>query len=123
MSFVEKLNFKKSPVVFEDGRKMLIARLPGNFKRENLINGINDLAKEFNDKDVQMGISCHYKNINKWGPALMSRTNQRISVWNHLDSPETVEAYRNDTIDHIYVTVIENKNFIDKHKYLRGNHK
>ena len=35
MSFIEKLEFKKSNVVFEDGRKMLVARLSGNFKREH----------------------------------------------------------------------------------------
>jgi len=70
-----------------------------------------------------MGISCHYKNFNKWTPALVSRTNQEISIWDASDSPETAELYRNDAIDHIYVTVIENKNFIDKHKYLRGSHK
>ena len=123
MSFIEKLNFKKSDVVFEDGRKMLVARLPGNFKREDLKKGINTFAKEFNSKDVQMGISCHYKNLNRWAPALVSRTNQEIGIWDSSDSPETAELYRNDAIDYIYVTVIENKNFIDKHKHLRGSHK
>jgi len=44
MSFIEKLNFKKSDVVFEDGRKMLVGRLSGNFKREDLKKGINAFA-------------------------------------------------------------------------------
>jgi len=80
MSFVEKLNFVKSQTVFADGRKMLEAKLSGHFKRDQLLDGINDFANEFNDKNVQIGIAAHYKNIKKWSPALISSSNQKISL-------------------------------------------
>ena len=122
MSFIEKLNFVKSNAVFADGRKMLEAKLSGHFKRDQLLDGINDFANEFNDKNVQIGIAAHYKNIKKWSPALISSSNQKISLWDCSDSPETAEAYRNDSIDYIHVFVIENKNYNNKVTHLRGNH-
>lgn len=122
MSFIEKLNFVKSNAVFADGRKMLEAKLSGHLKRDQLLDGINDFANEFNDKNVQIGIAAHYKNIKKWSPALISSSNQKISLWDCSDSPETAEAYRNDSIDYIHVFVIENKNYNNKVTHLRGNH-
>jgi hypothetical protein len=109
MSFISKLNFQKSKTVFEDGSKMVEATLKGNFNRDDLLKNINNLAKEFNSKHVQLGIAAHYKKVNKWGPSLISESNKHIAVWDPSDSPETEEAYRNDVIDHIHVFVIEDK--------------
>jgi len=109
MSFISKLEFKKSKATFEDSSKMVEATLKGKFKRDDLIKNINALAKGFNSKHVQMGISAHYKKVNKWGPSLISQTNNAIMVWDPSDSPDTEEAYRNDTIDFIHIFVIEDK--------------
>jgi len=123
MSFIGKLDFKKNEKIkFADGKKLVEAKLKGNFSRDELIKGINSFAKEFNSKDVQIGISTHYKNVNKWCPALISSSDQKIAVWDSSDSPETEEAYRNDSIDYIHVFAIENKNYNNKTKYFRGKH-
>jgi len=110
MSFIGKLDFKNSKVEFADGRKMLQASLKGKFNRDQLSKNINGLAKEINSKDVQLGISAHYKNVNKWTPSLISYSNGHVPVWDPSDSPDTQEAYENDDIDFIHVFVIENKN-------------
>lgn len=110
MSFIGKLDFKNSKVEFADGRKMLQASLKGKFNRDQLSKNINGLAKEINSKDVQLGISAHYKNVNKWTPSLISYSNGHVPVWDPSDSPDTQEAYENDEIDFIHVFVIENKN-------------
>jgi hypothetical protein len=89
---------------------MLQASLKGKFNRDQLSKNINGLAKEINSKDVQLGISAHYKNVNKWTPSLISYSNGHIPVWDPSDSPDTQEAYENDEIDFIHVFVIENKN-------------
>ena len=110
MSFIGKLDFKNSKVEFADGQKMLQASLKGKFNRDQLSKNINGLAKEINSKDVQLGISAHYKNVNKWTPSLISYSNGHVPVWDPSDSPDTQEAYENDDIDFIHVFVIENKN-------------
>jgi hypothetical protein len=110
MSFIGKLNFEKSKVVFADGRKMLQASLKGKFNRDQLSKNINGLANEIDSKHVQLGISAHYKNIDKWAPSLISNSNGHIPVWDPSDSPDTQEAYENDEIDFIHVFVIEDKN-------------
>jgi hypothetical protein len=110
MSFIGKLDFKKSKVVFADGRKMLQASLKGKFNRDQLSKNINGLANEIDSKHVQLGISAHYKNIDKWTPSLISNSNGHIPVWDPSDSPDTQEAYENDEIDFIHVFVIEDKN-------------
>jgi len=110
MSFIGKLDFKNSKVEFADGQKMLQASLKGKFNRDQLSKNINGLAKEINSKDVQLGISAHYKNVNKWTPSLISYSNGHVPVWDPSDSPDTQEAYENDEIDFIHVFVIENKN-------------
>ena len=123
MSFIGKLDFKKSEKTrFADGRKLLEAKLGGKFTREELSKGINAFAKEFNSKDVQIGISAHYKKVNKWTPALISSSAHKIAVWDSSDSPETEEAYQNDTIDYIHVFAIESKNYDNKSLHLRGKH-
>jgi hypothetical protein len=109
MSFIGKLDFKKSKVEFADGRKMLQASLKGKFNRDQLSKNINGLAKEINSKHVQLGISAHYKNVDKWTPSLISNSNGHVPVWDPSDSPDTQEAYENDEIDFIHVFVIEDK--------------
>lgn len=110
MSFINKINFKESETKFADNRKMIDGSLNGIFTRDQIIKEINIFARQFNDKNVQIGISMHYKKINKWAPALISPSDKNIVVWDSSDSPEMEEAYKNDTIDYVHVYVIENKN-------------
>eukprot|EP01038_Epipyxis_sp_PR26KG_P015562 gene15562-21014_t len=109
MSFLKDLKFVKSTVQFTDGRKLLEGTLKRNLERSNIKDNMNKLAKQFDSPHYQLGCAMHYKNINKWVPAIFRKTTQEMMLWDSTDSPETAEAYRNDSIDAIHVFVIEDK--------------
>jgi len=117
MSFLKKLHFEKSKVQFADSRKLLEATLKGKFDRDDVKTQINQLAKSFNSPKVQLGVALHYKNVNKWTPSLITPSNQNIPVWDSSDSPDTAEAYRNDTVDAIHVFVIEDNANVGVNKF------
>ena len=107
MSFLKKLKFEKSKAQFFDSRKLLEANLKGNFETDNIKDNLNALAKQFDSPDYQLGVAMHYKNVGKWTPAIFRKSNQNMVLWSADDSPDTVDAYRNDIIDHIRVYIIE----------------
>ena len=120
MSIINKINFKKSDQKFNDGRKLLESTIKGNFTREQIKKDLDTLAKSFNNKDISLGIACRYHNVAKWSPALFRASNTHMMLWDGSDSPETAEAYRNDTIDTIHVFVLENKNQVE-HTHQKPN--
>ncbi len=109
MGFIEKTDFKKSKIKFDNGAKVLESSVKGTFTREKIIKQINVFAKQFNSPNVKIGIATHYKNVNKWGPAMMDYSNENIQVWNPIDSPDTADAYLKDTIDNVHIFIIEEK--------------
>jgi hypothetical protein len=108
-NFIPKLKFKKSNLKFDDGSKLLEASLSGKFDRSHILTELNKLSEGLKDgnKSIQLGVAIHYHNVNDWGPALMRSTNVPMELWNPSDSPDTVEAYRNDYIDSIHVFIVE----------------
>jgi len=117
MSLLDKLKFKNSNTKFADGRKLVEASLTGKFTRDNILKNINSLAAQFEDEHVQLGAAIHYKGVNKWAPALFRKSTQHMMIWDPSDSPETAEAYRNDTIDTVHFFVLEDKEKVHKDKY------
>ena len=120
--FIKKLKFEKSDVKYGDGRKQRQAKLIGSFDRSTIKSELDSLAKKLrdDDKDVTIGISCHYENINRWTPALLNNVNKHQKLWSPHDSPDTKELYRNDNIDAIVVFVISGNKSNMTH--LRGTH-
>ena len=108
-SFLKELDFKKSGKQFADGRKLVESALTGKFTREQVLKNLNKLAETFDDDDVQLGCAIHYKKIGKWAPALFRKSNHSQAVWDWSDSPETAQAYRDDSIDAIHMYILENK--------------
>jgi hypothetical protein len=125
-SILGKLKYEASPIKYADGRVQIQAKLIGDFSRSDLKRDLDTLAdnlkgtklKGSKDGNVSVGISCHYKNINKWTPALIRNINENQQIWDNSDSPDTAELYRNDRIDAIVVFVIGSSGDVT---HLRGN--
>jgi len=81
-NFLDKLNFKKSKLQFPAGTKLLEAtyKRKNEFTRKELLRNANDLAKQFNDNNVKIGIAVHYHDNNIWGPALMTSSTLRTNT-------------------------------------------
>ena len=82
-----------------------------------MLKNVNALAKNFNTDTVQIGTAIHFKKVNKWGPSLLKKTNQPMMLWDPTDSPDTEEAYKNDTIDAIHIYILEDKAKVHKEVY------
>ena len=107
--FLNKLNFKKSELKLSAGTKLLEAtyKRKTEFSRKEILRNANDLAKQFNDKDVKIGVSIHYNNNDMWGSAILTSSKFNIPIWNPDDSPDTKEAYKDDYINAVHFFVLK----------------
>jgi hypothetical protein len=127
-SIIRKLKFESSPAKHDDGRVQIQAKLIGDFVDSDLKKDLDILANDLQgsklkgskDGNITIGISCHYKGINKWTPALMRNINGEMQLWDASYDEKTADLYANDKIDAIVVFIIGGSNAIT---HLRGNGK
>lgn len=106
---LKKLKFEKNKNVnFRDKNTQLVeAILHGEkFKRDDVLDAMNELAKQFNSDKIHLGCATHYKKINKSAPAIMVPTTQAMKLWNPNDYPGEYDEYADDTIDSLHFYII-----------------
>ena len=96
-------------VNFKDGRKLITSRNTNIDKTRDqmveLLQKESDTLRKAN-KNAQIGIAMHYKEVNAWVPAKFSDVGTPVSVWSPIDSGDTAAAYVDDRIDGFQVYVI-----------------
>jgi superfamily II DNA/RNA helicase len=109
MSNLENLNFELSALNIA-GCKMMQAKKKGKFTLEKLKKDMQKISDDLHKsgRTARLGVSLHYKNVNKMAPAIFSNTGQAVTIWNPKDSPESQHLYDGDEIDEVCVFVIKN---------------
>jgi len=107
---IEDLKFQKLNVKFDDNQKAMYAHKKGKFSRQIVKSTLQNMSDELHDAKKQATVGCamHYKNINKWVPALMTKVGAPVLIFDPNDSPDSVDAYKNDSIDSVMFYVINN---------------
>ena len=103
------MRYEKGNVNFKDGRQLITSTKLGIKKtREDMVELVQKEADMFSkaNKDAKIGIAMHYKNVNRWVPAVLSDVKGPVTVWSPYDSNDTAEAYVNDSIDGYQIYVI-----------------
>ena len=121
MTTLENLNFELSKINIAGG-KMMQAKKKGKFTLQQLKKDMQTISDDLNKsgKKARLGVSLHYKNVNKMAPAIFSNTGQAVTVWNPKDSPESQHLYDGDEIDEVCVFVIRNdEGKADNQKHLK----
>jgi len=101
-----KLNFDSNKATFNGKKKILTAMIEGNFTRDEILDKLNSLAQQLNEKgrNSYLGVSAHYDYPNAWCPAILKPCNKAQVLYNPKDSPTT---YDYETIDALYFYIIE----------------
>ena len=108
---LENLHFEISPIRIV-GSKMMQAKKKGTFTRSQLVKEMQKISDNLHKsgKTARLGVSLHYKNVNKMAPAIFSNAGNAVTIWDAKDSPDTQHLYDNDVIDEVCVFVINNDN-------------
>lgn len=95
-------------VNFKDKKIQLVEAIfkGKNLKRSDILDSMNDLAKQFKSDKIHLGCAPHYKNINKFAPAIIIPTTQAMKLWNPADYPGEYNEYADGTIDKLHFYII-----------------
>ena len=115
---IENLNWKKSKLQFENNnKKMMVANLKGNFTQNEVKQELKKLTESLKEanKIGSIGVAYHYKNINRYSPAIMNTIGNYYAIFD--DAYYDVD-HGDDRIDQLQFYVISNDD--GKQKYIRA---
>jgi len=113
---LSKLEFSKVNAEFKNGQQMFVSRFKGKLKRADIINKLNEMAKDLNKKGVNayLGASAYYDTPSAFLPTLYRHCSKPQTLFNPNDS-DTTNGYKNITGAMFHVIVLpQNKQLEQK---------